>query len=153
MNDLQLKKIIKESIQTLSNIQERLKRVSDRFNESSFREICDVWEIRCKLASELSDAIFLIDCVEVQTKELQQLKDRHFNSAPLCGETPTSFNNTSQIKIIRTLSVTTYLTAMWSLYDKLANVIGRLLGSDDILKNPMLKENPKLIGTFIGYQS
>lgn len=66
--------------------------------------------------------------------------------------TPDSIEQKRCFKIELTLAVTTYLTITWSLYDKLSNVIGRLLGGDDALKNLLSKENPKLIGSFIGYQ-
>ncbi len=155
MNDLNLREVIKDSIKTLSEIQGRLPQNSyspNAANERQFINTYNVWDIRCNLRSELSDAIFLIDCVKKQYDELQRLQRLHYS--PMEDSNSCDSNEQKhRFKIERTLAVTTYLTTTWSLYDKLSNVIGRLLSGDNALKNPLSKENPKLIGTFIGYQS
>jgi len=53
------------------------------------------------------------------------------------------------ISAARMLAINTYLSAYWSLYDCLTNIIGRVVGPDSIRKNPTGRMNPKLVGTFL----
>lgn len=49
----------------------------------------------------------------------------------------------------RVLSIDSYLVAYWSVYDRLSNIIGRVVGNESIRKNPLGKSNPKLVETFL----
>lgn len=53
------------------------------------------------------------------------------------------------IGIARLLAINTYLSAYWSLYDCLTNIIGRVLGPDSIRTSHLGRMNPKLVGTFL----
>lgn len=50
--------------------------------------------------------------------------------------------------VARHLSLTSYVAVTWSIYDRIANVCGRLAGSKSISANP--KQNPKLCEELLG---
>lgn len=64
-------------------------------------------------------------------------------------ETITYGGTTVPIKVARMLAMNTYLSAYWSLYDCLTNIIGRVVGPDSIRTSHLGRMNPKLVGTFL----
>lgn len=49
----------------------------------------------------------------------------------------------------RHLTLAAYLTSTWSIYDRLSNISGRLVGHESIGNNPLATSNPKLIEHFM----
>ena len=51
--------------------------------------------------------------------------------------------------IARHMALGSYITTNWSVYDRLSNICGRLLGPEDIGNNISSKSNPKLLDSFM----
>jgi hypothetical protein len=49
----------------------------------------------------------------------------------------------------RHLALSAYVTTTWSIYDRLANICGRLIGHESVGNNPLSTTNPKLCDFFI----
>lgn len=65
-------------------------------------------------------------------------------------KTETTYGGTTvPIKVARMLAMNTYLSAYWSLYDCLTNIIGRVVGPESIRTSHLGRMNPKLVGTFL----
>lgn len=52
-----------------------------------------------------------------------------------------------EFSVARHLALTSYITITWSIYDRLANVCGRLISVSELANNPKL--NPKVVEDFI----
>ena len=50
----------------------------------------------------------------------------------------------------RLLSIDSYLASTWSIYDRLSNVLGRLMGDAKVVDNTIAAQNPKLVEDPIG---
>lgn len=152
MNEQNLKGIVQISIAALKDLRKKLN--SCTFSEPDQiiqAEVYDTWNKRVSLENELSDVLFLIECRDVQKGVMEDLRFsiRRLPESEKIEKLVNYGNCQCSLKVMRNLVVTTHLGSVWAIYDKLSNVVGRLLGGDEILKNQLLKENPKLIGSFI----
>jgi len=57
-------------------------------------------------------------------------------------------NNQMTFSVARHLSLTSYMTTTWSVYDRLANVCGRIAAISELSENP--RQNPKACQDFLG---
>ncbi len=55
--------------------------------------------------------------------------------------------------LARHLAISSYLTISWTIYDRLSNVCGRLVGTDSVAENEEARSNPKLCGHFFTNRS
>ena len=54
------------------------------------------------------------------------------------------------IEVARVLSITSYIAQTWTIYDVLANAIGKIIGNREVAKNGECKNNVKLYEHFLG---
>ena len=54
-----------------------------------------------------------------------------------------------QFAVARHLALSSYITLNWTIYDRLSNVCGRLIGHENIGSNPLPTSNPKLVEHFL----
>lgn len=152
MSEQTLKEVLQISVAVLGKLRQKMHtRSSSELSQIIQKDVYNTWDKRALLENELKDALFLIECHDVQRASMEELKS--VNECLTGNEKIERLvnygNGQHPLRIIRNLVVTTYLGSIWAVYDKLSNVVGRMLGGDDILKNQMLKENPKLTGNFI----
>jgi len=78
----------------------------------------------------------------LSTMQLQNAVGNPANSKVRYGQFEMDF------AVARHLSLTSYVSITWSIYDRLANVCGRLAGTSELAENP--KRNPKVCEDLLG---
>jgi len=117
------------------------------------------WESTSKLHIALSGTLPLFNIRERAWNVVRQLVD----STRIMGESeraevkisdpinpPPNFSHDGVLmdfSSARHLSLVSYVTVAWSIYDRLSNVCGRLAATDSLGRNP--KQNPKLCEDFL----
>ena len=110
-----------------------------------------IWFIKAKLHEDLGETLKLFECRASAMKCLEGLRD---NTSKL-GSKPISetiLYGTTEMSIFaaRLLAIDSYLASTWSIYDRLSNVFGRLMGDAKIVEAPSSAQNPKLVEDIIG---
>ena len=109
------------------------------------------WLKKARLHEDLGETVRLFECRTAALKCLENLR----NTAYKLGSKPISetiLYGTAEIPIFaaRLLSIDSYLASTWSIYDRLSNVLGRLMGDAEIAGNDSPTESPKLVENLIG---
>ena len=109
-----------------------------------------VWLVKAKLHADLGETMKLFECRDAAMQCLENLR----RNILMLGSEPLSSKiqfGATQIPIFaaRLLAVDSYLAVTWSIYDRLANVLGRLMGVSDIVSNSNPAQNPKLVESLI----
>ena len=109
------------------------------------------WLIKAKLHEALAETVKLFECRASALKCMENLRD----NASKIGSKPifeTMVYGTAEIPIsaARLLSIDSYLAVTWSIYDRLSNILGRLMGDAKVVDNTNAAQNPKLVEDLIG---
>ncbi len=117
---------------------------------SDWLNIKTVWLVKAKLHADLGETMKLFECRDAAMQCLENLR----SNILMLGSEPLSSKiqfGATQIPIFaaRLLAVDSYLAVTWSIYDRLANVLGRFLVLFDIeiYSNP--SQNTKLVESLI----
>ena len=107
-----------------------------------------LWQQRAELHVPLKATLELLPmrdhaCAVVKSVlDDENADDRVTSSVRFCGQV-------MPFATARHLALAAFLTTTWSVYDRLSNVCGRLIGHEDIGNNLSPKSNPKLIEHFM----
>ena len=132
------------------SLSESLEQVSIKIDNVIDKDVYETWLLKCGLIRSLDKIIPLWDVRDAAYQNLLILKrflDCH-SSEPIGNAIPFGGANVTA-SIATTLAIDAYLSACWSLYDCLSNVIGRVVGDENVRNNPQGRLNPKLIETFL----
>lgn len=110
-----------------------------------------IWFTKTKLHEDLGETVKLFECRASAMKCLEGLRD---NTSKL-GSKPMSetiLYGTVNVSIFaaRLLAIDSYLASTWSIYDRLSNVLGRLMGDAKIVENTSSALSPKLVEDIMG---
>lgn len=116
------------------------------------------WEIRASLHKDLSGTIAIFQAREAAWKLVGEVaKAKPVYSNDDINDDQTQLKNPNAVKygniemeygVARHLVLTSYVSTVWSIYDRLANVCGRLSSICEIANHQ--KQNPKLCETLLG---
>lgn len=131
--------------QSFKDLKNSYKLLTQMAPQSLDQSVIGVWTNRSLLYVECEHTIpiFLLrDKALIIMNELlrSQGRDKEPNVVKYC-----SFD--MDFSIARNHAVTAYMMANWSIYDRLSNIAGRLVGTGSIFQNP--KDNPKLVEDFM----
>lgn len=147
MNDLEQE--VRVSIKGLRDIENKIQFLSAQPNPVFNRDVCTAWLEKTRYATNLEHSLPCFSVRAYAEKWFSNLS-AYINShmyEPI--ETMTGYCDTAiPVSIARTLAIDAYLAAHWGLYDRLSNVIGRVIGPETIRLNPSGKANPKIVETF-----
>ena len=142
-----LKKSIEDAKNTLKQLNDVLVSTScpDKYDDAH------PWRIKAGLHRNLSGALQTFECRERSCEFMKKLRTDFSNSSEpdlnenmkLCGTDLPCF-------VVRSMAISSYLTLSWSVYDMLVGVIGKLIGTTAITKEPMSYHQAKLFENFIG---
>ena len=109
------------------------------------------WFEKARQHEALAETVKLFECRVSALKCMENLRD----NASKLGSKPISetiLYGTAEIPIFaaRLLSIDSYLASTWSIYDRLSNVLGRLMGDAEIAGNDSPTQSPKLVENLIG---
>jgi len=104
------------------------------------------WLAKAKLYIDLSETQKLFENRDDAMKCLEDLRDnaKKLGPAPISSKIPFG-TKTISLASARLMLVDSYLATTWSIYDRLSNVIGRLMGDESVVENSNPADNPKLI--------
>ena len=115
-------------------------------------ECNELWKRRAELHKELDSTSKIFPA---RFTALEMIKDLSRKVPKLSNTTPNKNNiyadYTKNFIIERHLSFVSYVATTWSIYDRLANVCGRLVGTSEFQPNP--RANPKLNEDFLNKDS
>ena len=129
---------------------EKLAQVSINLDNVIDKDVYATWFLKCGSIQSLEKIVPLSDIRDVAYQNLLNLRcsfDR-FSSEPIGNTVPFGGANVTA-SIATTLAIDAYLSACWALYDCLSNIIGRVVGDENIRSNPQGRSNPKLVETFL----
>ena len=132
------------------SLSEKLEQVSIKIGTVIDKDVYETWSSKCGRIQSLDKIIPLLDVRDVAYQNLLNLKrsfDCH-SSEPIGNAIPFGGADVAA-SIATTLAINAYLSACWALYDCLSNIIGRVVGDENIRNNPQGRSNPKLIETFL----
>lgn len=105
------------------------------------------WSKRASLHRQLSKTADLFVARELAWQLLNSILSP--TSISSATDNTVTYNGIEMnFSIARHLALTSYVSVCWSIYDRIANVCGRLAGTSDIADNP--KQNPKACEDFLG---
>ena len=113
------------------------------------RSCYEMWGKRAELSAYLQKTAAVCDLRNVALTELKELGDVRTDEMWEKYVHQKGLPQDAQYLIQRCFALSKYLMAVWALYDRLANVCGRLIGSVSIGSNPNQKRNPQLYSSFI----
>lgn len=108
----------------------------------------DLWQKRASLHAELKDTLELMPMRESAWNVVnsvlddEKVADRTDSIVLFCGQS-------MPFGTARHLALSAYLTTTWSIYDRVSNVCGRLIGHESIGNNLLPTSNPKLVEHFM----
>ena len=113
--------------------------------------ILGTWLQKVKQHEALAETVKLFECRASALKCMENLRDiaSKFGSKPI-SETIVYGSVEMSIFAARLLSIDSYLAATWSIYDRLSNVLGRLMGDAKVVDNTVAAKNTKLVEDLIG---
>lgn len=113
--------------------------------------ILGTWLQKVKQHEALAETVKLFECRASALKCMENLRDiaSKFGSKPI-SETIVYGSVEMSIFAARLLSIDSYLAATWSIYDRLSNVLGRLMGDAKVVDNTVAAQNTKLVEDLIG---
>ena len=143
---------VKQAQSDLSAVHSMVRTVpSGLANITTYLNIQRMWLGKAKLHEDLAETAKLFECRGSALKCMENLRDNasKFGSKPI---SETMVYCTAEIPIFaaRLLSIDSYLAATWSIYDRLSNVLGRLMGDAKVVDNTGTAQNPKLVEDLIG---
>lgn len=116
------------------------------------------WKRRASLHDVLSGTVAIFEAREQAWRLVDQVSNAPPSNAengltgdPTVPQSPnvvTYGNISMEFAVARHLALTAYVSVTWSIYDRLANVCGRLAGVSELAENP--KQNPKPCEDFLG---
>ena len=120
-------------------------------NINAYLSIQRTWLGKAKLHEDLAETAKLFECRGSALKCMENLRD----NASKLGSKPISetiLYGTAEMPIFaaRLLSIDSYLASTWSIYDRLSNVLGRLMGDAEIAGKDSPTQSPKLVENLIG---
>ncbi len=133
-----------------SQLQEALKDVKKANGQStSFPDECyGLWMQRVKLKSEFEATLELLT-IRTDTWQLVNKVCVEGDETTKSPDSPPFWHQDLTFAVARHIALTAYVTTTWSVYDRLANICGRLIGPVHVAKNLSPTANPKLIEHFI----
>jgi len=145
-----LKSEIEALLERLKAIDNVLKTLIVNQNTTIHADNYKVWIEKVNLAKGLENVLPVISIRGAAEKTLaglvSSLQGREFESLT----SAVTYGGASvPVSDARILALDAYLAGCWSLYDRLANIIGRVIGSESIRHNPLGRGNPKLVETFL----
>lgn len=108
-----------------------------------------MWGDRAELSSYLQKTLAVCELRNAALKELKELGDVQSEEMWKEYVRKKGLSQESPYVIQRCFALSKYLMAVWALYDRLANVCGRLIGPVSIGSNLNQKRNPQLYSSFI----
>lgn len=113
-------------------------------------KVQNAWLTRAKLHEDLLETQKLFACRDDVMRVLEDLRDNAMRLGSASISTRIDFG-TMQITLssARLMFVDSYLALTWSIYDRLSNVLGRLMGEERVVENSNPAQNPKLVGDLI----
>lgn len=148
MSDLE--KEVQSTMTRLKNAENMLQTTSINLSNVINQDNYATWIEKTQYAKQLELTLPLFALRQHSEKGLMDLlllcqsRERETVSSivPYCGVS-------MPMASARELSIDSYLVAYWSVYDRLSNIIGRVVGNASIRRNPLGKLNPKLVETFL----
>lgn len=143
---------VKQAQSDLSAVHSMVRTVpSGLTNITTYLNIQRMWLGKAKLHEDLAETAKLFECRGSALKCMENLRD----NASKLGSKPISetiLYGTAEMPIFaaRLLSIDSYLASTWSVYDRLSNVLGRLMGDAKVVDNTVTAQNPKLVEDLIG---
>lgn len=145
----ELKAVIDSMESKLKTIYEKVKLASSHSNLLVPQSCYKMWENRAELSSYLKKTVAICELRNLAFEELKELGDVRSDEMWKEYVRQKGLSQDSSYVIQRCFALSKYLMAVWALYDRLANVCGRLIGSVSIGSNPNQKRNPQLYSSFI----
>ena len=150
MNDLA--STVHKAQSDLSSVHSAVQRVPPGLaNITAWLNIQGIWLKKAKLHEALGETVRLFECRTSALKCLEGLRD---NVAKLGSKSisETILYGTTEMPIFaaRLLAIDSYLASTWSIYDRLSNVFGRLMGDAEIVEDPSSAQSPKLVKDLAG---
>ncbi len=108
----------------------------------------NLWRRRAELHASLEATLGLLPMRDLGWNVLtsvandEKVVDRATSLLRFCGQD-------MPFCTARHLALSAYITTTWSVYDRLSNVCGRLIGHESVGNNPLPTSNPKLIEHFM----
>lgn len=148
MSDLSV--VVQQAQTELSGVCSVVNATNPDVSHPSWLNIKAVWFAKAKLHEDLGETMKLFESRDAAMQCLENLRSNilTLGSEPLSSKI--QFGAT-QIPMFaaRLLAVDSYLAVTWSIYDRLTNVLGRLMGASDIVNNSNPAQNPKLVESLI----
>ena len=145
----ELDTVIVSMVSKLDAINQKVQLASGRSN-LKIPECCyKMWGNRAELLSYLQKTLAICELRNAALKELKELGDVRSDEMWKEYVRQKGLSQDSPYVIQRCFALSKYLMAVWALYDRLANVCGRLIGPVSIGNNPNQKRNPQLYSSFI----
>ena len=149
MNDLD--SMVRQAQADLAAVYSAVKKVPPGVPNPVWLSIQRVWIGKAKLHEYLGETAKLFECRDAA---MTCLEDLHKNMSQLGSKSISatiSFGATVMpIFAARLLALDSYLASTWSIYDRLSNILGRLMGNDKIAEESNPAQNPKLVDDLIG---
>lgn len=120
-------------------------------NITAWLSIYGDWLEKAKMHVDLGETVKLFECRASALRCLEGLRDY----ASKLGTKPISekiLHGTTEIPIFaaRLLAIDSYIASTWSIYDRLSNVFGRIMGDAKNVGNNSSLHGPKLVEDLIG---
>lgn len=147
-----LRTILDNTSQELTKVGRKVGICSARGNANVLpQDVYDVWRSYANFDIVLRQTISVLDCRDYAWKELKLLADTALAGLGKPIDDEVRFGGVQMpLSVARVLAIDSYLTSTWSVYDRLSNVLGRIIGNEGTRENPLGKSNPKLMEDFIG---
>lgn len=141
---------VKQSQADLSSVCSLVNSVNPDVAHAEWQKIKDIWSAKAELCADLKETEILFGCRGAAMRCLENLRD---NMLKVGSEPLSVMVDFGAVKMpayaARLLAIDSYLAITWSIYDRLSNVLGRLMGGCEIVRNLNPAQNPKLVESFI----
>ena len=142
---------IERAADALRCVKAHLDRISGCPTQALVRNIYADWERIVKLSQKLDDTIPFLkkrDFAEMALCDFDKIIKWNVDKE-LSGCTTNSGSVEMPVSVARDMALADYVMQTWVVYDRIANVAGRIAGSVDISRNENAANNPKLLRYFV----
>ena len=138
---------IQNAADALRRVKSHLERVRELPKKTFARSIYDDWERIARFSQKLDDTLPFLekrDIAEAALRDFDMLikhdEDKELNECIMrSGRVEMS------VAIARDMALSDYVMQTWIIYDRITNVVGRIVGPVEISRNETAANNPKLL--------
>lgn len=148
MSDLTM--AVNDAQQALNRILSQLQANNVRYIRPNEKKVCENWINKARLCEDLDKTRWLFAYRETALANLNELRDcASIRSSEDIASLVAYGQGQAPMSVARVLAIDSYLATTWSIYDRITNVVGRLMGDESVANNPIAAQNPKIVEQFM----